>query len=149
GGAFTQGATLFRINGLRTVWVNAQVPESQVSLIPAGSTVTAATTAWPGMQFKGRVEALLPDIDPQTRTLPVRLTIDNPQFNLAPGMFVSLDFEGQAAQERLVVPSEAVITTGERNVVIVAREAGGFDVAPVTVGTEVDGKTAILSGLQE
>jgi Cu(I)/Ag(I) efflux system membrane fusion protein len=149
GGAFIQGATLFRINGLRTVWVNAQVPEAQVSLIPAGSTVTATTTAWPGLQFKGRVEALLPDIDPQTRTLPVRITIDNSQFKLAPGMFASLDLEGQAAKEQLVVPSEAVITTGERNVVIVAREGGGFDVAVVTVGTEADGKTGILSGLQE
>jgi Cu(I)/Ag(I) efflux system membrane fusion protein len=149
GGAFAPGATLFRINGLRTVWVNALVPEAQVSLIPAGSTVTATTTAWPGVQFKGRVEALLPDIDAQTRTLPVRIAIDNSQFRLAPGMFVSLDFEGQAAQEHLVVPSEAVITTGERNVVIVARESGGFEVAVVAVGTEADGKTAILSGLQE
>jgi Cu(I)/Ag(I) efflux system membrane fusion protein len=75
--------------------------------------------------------------------------IENPEFKLAPGMFVSLDFEGKADEEQLVVPSEAVIMTGERNVVIVAREGGGFDVADVTVGIEADGKTAILSGLKE
>lgn len=149
GAAFMPGAALFRINGLKTVWVNAQVPEAQVSMIPSGSSVTAHATAWPGAVFKGGVAALLPDVDPQTRTLLVRVVVENPEFKLAPGMFVSLDFEGKADQEQLVVPSEAVIVTGERNIVVVAREGGGFDVAEVSVGTEAEGKTAILSGLEE
>jgi RND family efflux transporter, MFP subunit len=148
GAAFMPGAALFRINGLETVWVNAEVPEAQVSMIPLGSQVTAHATAWPGVAFKGRVVALLPDVDPQTRTLPVRVVVDNPQFQLAPGMFVSLDFVGRDELESLVVPSEAVIMTGERNVVVVAREGGGFDVAAVTPGAEVGGRTAILSGLE-
>lgn len=147
GSGFMPGAALFRINGLKTVWVNAQVPEAQVSMIPPGSQATVHATAWPGGAFEGRVAALLPDVDPQTRTLPVRVVVENAQFKLAPGMFVSLDFEGQDAQEQLVVPSEAVIMTGERNVVIVARDGGGFDVAEVTVGAEVAGRTAILAGL--
>lgn len=149
GAAFMPGAALFRISGLKTVWVNAQVPEAQVSMIPMGSSVTARATAWPNATFKGRVEALLPDVDLQTRTLSVRIVIENPQFRLAPGMFVSLDFEAKAEQEQLVIPSEAIIMTGERNVVIVARDGGGFDVAEVTLGTEAEGKTAILSGLEE
>jgi Cu(I)/Ag(I) efflux system membrane fusion protein len=149
GAAFMPGAALFRINGLKTVWVNAQVPEAQVSMIPAGSTVTARATAWPGQNFSGRVIALLPDVDVQTRTLPVRIMIGNPERKLAPGMFVSLDFSGQPTQPQLVVPSEAVIMTGERSAVIVARANGGFDVADVTTGIESEGKTAILSGLKE
>lgn len=149
GSAFMPGAALFRINGLETVWVNAQVPEAQVSMISLGSSVTVQATAWPDAPFKGRVAALLPDVDLQTRTLPVRIVIQNSDFRLAPGMFVSLEFEGQAGQAQLVVPSEAIIVTGERNVVIVAREGGGFDVAEVTVGTETEGQTAILSGLDE
>jgi Cu(I)/Ag(I) efflux system membrane fusion protein len=149
GAAFMPGAALFRINGIRTVWVNAQVPEAQVSMIQVGSTVAVRATAWPGIPFEGRVATLLPQVDPQTRTLAVRIVVDNPQLKLAPGMFVSLEFTGKAGEAQLVVPSEAVIMTGERNVVIVAREAGGFDVAEVSVGTEVDGKTAILSGLQQ
>jgi Cu(I)/Ag(I) efflux system membrane fusion protein len=148
GAAFMPGAALFRINGLKTVWVNAQVPEAQVSMVPAGSHATVHATAWPGMEFTGQVAALLPDVDPQTRTLPVRVEVENPQFNLAPGMFVSLDFAAQDERESLVVPSEAVIVTGERSVVIVAREGGGFDVAEVTLGAEVSGRTAILSGLE-
>jgi Cu(I)/Ag(I) efflux system membrane fusion protein len=148
GAAFMPGAALFRINGLKTVWVNAQVPEAQVSMIPLGAHATTHAMAWPGMTFGGRVVALLPDVDPQTRTLPVRVEVENAAFKLAPGMFVSLDFEGQDAQEQLVVPSEAVIVTGERTVVIVAREGGGYDVAAVTLGAEVGGRTAILSGLE-
>ncbi len=149
GAAFMAGAPLFRINGLDTVWVNAQVPEAQVSMIPSGSTVTARATAWPGTELAGRVLALLPDVDPQTRALPVRIELKNPEHRLAPGMFVSLDFKARAGEPQLAVPSEAIIMTGERNVVVVARDEGGFDIARVTVGPEADGKTAILSGLSE
>jgi Cu(I)/Ag(I) efflux system membrane fusion protein len=149
GSSFMAGAPLFRVNGLRTVWVNAQVPEAQVSLIPMGSTVRLQAAGWPGVTFAGQVAALLPEVDPQTRTLPVRIVVDNPQFQLSPGMFVSLEFVGQGGEPQLVVPSEALIMTGERTVVIVAREDGGFDVAEVTAGREVDGRTAILSGLLE
>lgn len=149
GAAFMPGAALFRINGLKTVWINAQVPEAQVSMIPIGSSATALATAWPSTKFQGRVTALLPEVDPQTRTLPVRIVVDNQEFKLAPGMFVSLDFAGKSSQEQLVVPSEAVIMTGERNVVIVAGEGGGFDVADVIVGMEAGDKTAIVSGLRE
>jgi Cu(I)/Ag(I) efflux system membrane fusion protein len=99
--------------------------------------------------FEGRVAALLPEVDPQTRTLSVRIVVDNPEFMLSPGMFVSLEFVAKDGEPQLVVPSEALIMTGERTAVIVAREDGGFDVADVTVGREVDGRTAILGGLQE
>ena len=148
GTAFAAGTVLFRINGLQTVWVNAQIPEAQVSMIAPGSAVTARATAWPGAQFKGRVAALLPEVDQQTRTLPVRVVVENTETKLAPGMFMSLEFAGQGEREQLVVPSEAVIMTGERSVVIVARDRGGFDVAEVTVGADAQGKSAILSGLE-
>jgi Cu(I)/Ag(I) efflux system membrane fusion protein len=149
GAAFMPGDPLFRINGLETVWVHAAVPEAQVGLIPPGSRVEVRATAWPGATFEGRVLALLPEIDAATRTLPVRVAVDNPERKLAPGMFVSLDFEAVAGDPQLVVPSEAVIVTGERSVVIVAREGGGYDVAEVETGAEADGRTTILSGLRE
>ena len=68
---------------------------------------------------------------------------------LVPGMFVSLDFAAPATTPQLVVPSEAVMVTGERSVVIVARDGGGFDVVDVKLGAELAGKTVILSGLNE
>ena len=149
GTTFTAGAPLFRINGLQTVWVNAEIPESQVSMIPAGSSAIARAAAWPGLSFPGRVVAVLPEVNLQTRTLPVRIVLENPERKLAPGMFVTLEFTGKAGAPQLVVPSEAVIMTGERNAVIVAQEGGGFDVANVTVGSEIEGRTVILSGLTE
>jgi membrane fusion protein, copper/silver efflux system len=149
GAAFMAGASLFRINGLATVWVNAQIPESRVSMVPVGSTVVAHATAWPGVTFKGRVIAFLPQVDPQTRTLTVRVALDNPQFRLSPGMWVTLDFTAPPGEPQLLVPSEAVIVTGERSVVIVAGEGGSFDVVSVTTGVDQDGRTPILSGLKE
>ena len=148
GAAFMPGAPLVRINGLTTVWVNAQVPEAQVSLVTRGSQVRARALAWPDITFTGEVISLLPDVDPQTRTLTARVAIGNRDRKLAPGMFVSLRFESQPAQPQLVVPSEALIRTGTRDVVIVAREQGGFDVAEVEIGAERAGLTTILSGLE-
>ncbi len=149
GAAFMAGASLFRINGLATVWVNAQIPESRVSMVPLGSTVEAHATAWPGERFKGRVIAFLPQVDLQTRTLTVRVALDNPGYRLSPGMWVGLDFAAPAREPQLVVPSEALIVTGERSVVIVANEGGSFDVVNVTTGVDQEGRTPILSGLKE
>jgi Cu(I)/Ag(I) efflux system membrane fusion protein len=149
GASFMVGAPLFRINSLRKVWAVAQIPELQVSAVAPGAEVTVHATAWAGEEFKGRVVAILPDVDAATRTLPVRVEIDNPGSRLVPGMFVSLDFATRAAEPQLMVPSEAVIVTGDRSVVIVAREGGGFDVVDVKLGAESDGKTVVLSGLEE
>jgi len=149
GATFMPGEPLFRINGLESVWTNAEVPEAQVAMVTRGSSVTARATGWPGIEFEGRVAALLPQVEPATRTLPVRIVIRNPERKLVPGMFVAIDFAGAPGEPQLVVPSEAVIVTGERSVVVIAREGGGFDVADVTIGTEEGGRTAILSGLAE
>jgi Cu(I)/Ag(I) efflux system membrane fusion protein len=148
GSGFMPGAPLFRINGLGTVWVNARVPEVQLSLVSPGSGVTATAPGWPGAAFKGKVVALLPQVDPDTRTATARIMLDNKDGRLSPGMFVSLDVAAPAAEAQLVVPSEAVITTGTRSVVITAN-GGTFGVANVSVGTEQDGRVAILSGLTE
>ena len=149
GATFMPGASLFRINGLKTVWVNAHIPEAQVSNASPELTVEAHATAWPGTTFKGHVIALLPDVDAQTRTLTARVAIDNQGFRLSPGMYVTLDFTSSQTEPQLVVPSEAVIATGERKVVVVAREHGAFDVENVTTGGERNGRTIILSGLTE
>ena len=149
GTAFMPGAPLFRINGLTTVWVNARIPEVQVSRVAPGSRVTASATAWPGASFEGRVAALLPEVDEQTRTLTARIQLANRDQRLAPGMFVSLRFATSASEPQLVVPSEAVIATGKRTVVIVRNDDGSFSVTPVTAGEELEGRVAILGGLTE
>jgi Cu(I)/Ag(I) efflux system membrane fusion protein len=149
GAGFAPGTVLFRINGLGTVWVNARIPEAQLALIAVGSKVQASATAWPGSTFAGKVIALLPQVDLDTRTSSARIQLDNRAGKLSPGMFVSLDLMAPQAEAQLVVPSEAVITTGERSVVIVANPDGTFSVANVSTGAEQDGRTVILQGLAE
>jgi Cu(I)/Ag(I) efflux system membrane fusion protein len=148
GATFAAGAPLFRINSLHRVWAIAQIPEVQLSGATAGSSVTVSSAAWPGVAFKGRVVAILPDVDLATRTIPVRVEIDNPERQLVPGMFVSVSFAEPTSASALLVPSEAIIATGRRTAVVKVR-AGGFDVVDVKVGTESEGVSEILAGLEE
>jgi Cu(I)/Ag(I) efflux system membrane fusion protein len=149
GATFEAGAVLFRLNGTATVWVDAQVPENHAQAIAPGAHVEVRAVAHPGVVLPGRVQAILPQVDPTTRTVGVRIAIDNPAGTLSPGMFVQATVAGAASAPQLWVPSEAVIATGERSVVIAKRPDGSFDVAPVTLGAEAEGKTAILTGLSE
>jgi membrane fusion protein, copper/silver efflux system len=145
------GATLFRINGLGTVWVNAEVPEAQASWVRPGNQVEATVPAYPGEKFVGRVSALLPEVNPATRTLKARIELANPQGRLKPGMYATVDFAPQERREALLVPSEAVIRTGQRNVVIVSEMAQDgkpqFKPVDVEIGDESGGMTEIRKGL--
>jgi membrane fusion protein, copper/silver efflux system len=142
------GALLFRISGLDTVWVNAEVPESLASLVRRGNSVEARTSALPGIVFKGRVNALLPEVNPATRTLKARVELANPGHRLVPGMFATVNFIPAGRQEALLVPTEAVIQTGKRSVVIVAQGDGKFAPVEVETGIEAGGRTEILKGLE-
>ena len=147
------GAMLFRINGLSTVWVNADVPETQVAWLQPASNVEASVPAYPGEVFKGRVTALLPEVNATTRTLKARVEVANPQGRLVPGMFATIAVAASPKQAVLLVPSEAVIQTGKRSVVIAADSGqdGKQQFAPidVEVGAEANGMTEIKSGLQK
>ena len=142
------GATLFRINGLSTVWANAEVPESQVPLLRPGVKVQARSPAVPGTVFTGTVQALLPEVNPSTRTLKARLELANPGHRLVPGMFVQMQFMNTQASKVTQVPTEAVIQTGQRAVVILAEKEGTFRPVEVEVGVESGGQTEIKRGLQ-
>ncbi len=147
GAAFMNGTVVARINRTNTVWVDAQVLETQARAVTPGAPVRIQAHAHLGRVFTGQVLRVLPQVDSVTRTVGVRVAVLNGPGLLSPGMYVDADFPAVKATEQLWVPSEAVIATGERSVVIVARPGGGFDVATVTTGIEVGGKTAILSGL--
>jgi Cu(I)/Ag(I) efflux system membrane fusion protein len=142
------GAPLFRLNGLGTVWVNAEVSEAQSGVVRPGTAVEARTPAYPGEVFKGRVSAILPEVSSATRTLKARIELSNPGGRLMPGMFATIDFTAPGRRDVLLVPTEAVIQTGTRTVVIVAREGGGFAPTDVQIGAEANGQSEILTGLQ-
>jgi Cu(I)/Ag(I) efflux system membrane fusion protein len=142
------GATLFRINGLGTVWANAEVPESQAGLVRPGAKVQATSPAAPGVTFEGRVQAILPEVNPATRTLKARLELANLGGRLAPGMFVTMQFTDPRPQKSLLVPSDAVIQTGQRSLVMLAEDNGRFRPVEVETGIESGGQTEVKRGLQ-
>lgn len=142
------GAPLFRINGLGTVWVNAELPEAQAGEVRPGNSVEARTPSVPGSVFRGRVGAILPEVSQATRTLKVRIELANPRGQLIPGMFVTINFAPTRGKEMLLVPSEAVIRTGRRSVVMVAQDQGRFAPVEVQIGREANGQTEIVQGLQ-
>ena len=142
------GAPLFRINGLGTVWVNAEVPEALSADVRPGRLVEASATALPGSSFKGKVSAILPEVNVVTRTIKARVELANPGGRLVPGMFASVDFAPGDVSEALIVPTEAVIATGKRSVVIVAEGDGKFTAVDVEPGVESNGETQIRHGLQ-
>ena len=142
------GATLFRINGLSTVWANAEVPESQSALLRPGAKVQARSAAAPGTTINGSVQAILPEVNAATRTLKARVQLANPGGRLVPGMFVQMQFMDMRQEKALLVPTEAVIQTGKRTVVMLAEDKGRFRPVEVEIGIESGGQTQIKRGLQ-
>jgi membrane fusion protein, copper/silver efflux system len=148
GSTVTPGMLLARINGLATVWAEAQVPESQLAQLTQGAAVVARSPAWPGVDFGGQVQAVLPEVDARTRTVKVRMVLRNPGGKLLPGMFVQMSLAGPAPAMSLWVPTEALIRTGTRVLVMTVQDDGAFRPVEVEVGAEADGRTAVLRGLQ-
>ena len=141
------GQLLYRIVDLSTVWVTAEMPEAQADWLVPGTAVEARATAWPGIVFKGRVGAILPEVNAATRTLRSRIELSNPGARLKPGMFAQLSLSRGQGREAVLVPTEAVIRTGERSLVIVT-DGKRFVPVDVDVGQEMGGRSEILKGLK-
>jgi Cu(I)/Ag(I) efflux system membrane fusion protein len=142
------GTPMLRINGLQTIWVYADVPENLSSEVQPGSTVEARTPSLPGQTIKGTVNAILPEVNPNTRTIRARVELKNPGARLVPGMFATVSFTPNAKEKVLAVPSEAIIETGKRTLVMVAEGEGKFAPVEVETGLESNGKTEIRKGLR-
>lgn len=149
GATVMPGMPLLTLQGTATVWAEAEVPESEVALLRPGMAVEASTPAVPGETFEGKVQALLPAVDPATRTLKVRTQLNNPGGRLVPGLFVQMRFPSTGNEaSTLLVPTDAVIRTGRRNLVMVAEPEGRFRPVEVELGREAGGQTEVLAGLQ-
>lgn len=148
GATVMPGMSLMRLQGTGTVWVEGQVPESQAAGLQPGAQVSATSPAAPGQTFTGRLQALLPSVDPATRTIKARLELANPQGRLVPGMFVQMRFANPSTKNVLLLPSDAVIHTGQRSVVMLAEGEGRYTPVEVRTGREAGDQTEILQGLQ-
>jgi Cu(I)/Ag(I) efflux system membrane fusion protein len=138
--------TLARINGLGTVWLEAALPEVQAAAIQPGQAVEARFPALPGEVVKGRVAAILPEGNRETRTLRVRIELPNPRQRLKAGLFAQVSLRGPQ-RDALVVPAEAVIRTGKRTLVYLSEQPGRFRPVEVEIGEQVGDRIVVRSGL--
>lgn len=142
------GATLARVNGLDKVWLEVAVPEAQAAGLSQGQRVEARLPAFPGAPVEGEIQAVLPQADLQSRTVRVRVELPNPEQRLRPGMTaeVTLNTDEQTA---LTVPTEAVIRTGRRSLVMLAEDDGRYRPVEIRTGRETGDYTVVLEGLEE
>lgn len=140
------GQTLAEISGYSPIWLEAAVPEALAGSARVGQPVSATLTAFPGERFAGRIIAILPSAQDASRTITVRAAMPNPGLKLKPGMFAQVSLAPER-REALLVPSEAVIRTGERTLVMLALEGGGYRPAEIRIGREANGRTEVLAGL--
>ena len=143
------GQTLARVNGLATVWLDVAVPEAQAGLVSLGDQAEARFTAYPGEMFPGSVITLLPETNLESRTLRVRIELDNATGRFRPGMYAEVKLRASEKESVLQLPSEAIIRTGQRTLVILAEEDGRYTPVEVEIGREHEGNTVILKGLTE
>jgi len=145
GGQIVPGSSLMQIADMSAVWLIAEVPERDAQRLKPGLLAEARLESLPGNIFKGHVDYLYPVLDATSRTLRVRIALANADGRLRPGMYANVSLAGQS-HEALSVPSESVIATGTRKVVI-ARHAQGFRPVEIVTGQEMYGRTEILRGL--
>ena len=143
------GETLARVNGLGTVWLAVAVPEAQAGAITEGQAVEARLPAFPGTLLTGTVSAILPETRADSRTLSVRVELPNPDGRLRPGLSAQVRLNHASAQPLLWVPSEALIRTGRRTLVMLAEDGGHYRPVEVQTGQENAARTVIVQGLQE
>lgn len=150
GDRVSPGKPLLHIAEIDKVWVEATVYESELPLVQEGQSVEITLDHLPDKKFKGKIELIYPYLEAQARAGRVRLILNNSDYLLKPGMDATVKIHSLLGAESLAVPSEAVIRTGERNIVFVAREEGKFEPREVKVGVETDdGYLQIISGLFE
>ena len=142
----TPETDLYAIANLSTVWVIADVYEYEIPMIKIGQQATMNMTYFPGEIFNGRVSYIYPQLDNATRTLKVRLEFPNPGFKLKPDMYANVNLKIDYGKQ-VSVPEEAVLDSGNEQIVFVAREEGRFEPRKVRLGAKVDKRFIILGGL--
>lgn len=143
----TPETQIMALADLSAVWLMSDVFEAHAGQLRMGAVVEAHSKFEPGQTIAGRVDYIYPDLDPVTRTVPVRTVLHNPDGRLKPGMFMTVEIAGPARPETTVIPREALIRTGREERVILALGDGRFQPAAVSSGMEADGRIEILSGL--
>ena len=142
------GTTLYELADLSTVWIYADVYESQLADVKPHQQAIATFDAYPGTPFQGTVQYIYPSLNETTRTVRVRLELPNPKLKLKPGMYGTVVIQIDQ-QERLVVPKEAVLDTGVRQIVFLDQGKGMYVPTEVKLGRRGEDKVEVLAGVKE
>lgn len=145
--AVTPDTELYTVSDLSTVWANADIYEYEVPFVHLGQRISFTLSYYPGKAYSGNISYIYPTVDPQTRTIKVRVQIPNPGFVLKPQMFADAQLRVDYGS-KIFVPQEAVLNSGTEQHVFVVHEGGTFEPRKITLGPVVDGNAAILSGLK-
>jgi hypothetical protein len=148
GAAVQAGERVLRIVDHSVLWLDAQIHAQDHPFILIGQKVAATIEAVPGKVFEGETIFVHPHVDMMTRTARLRISVPNTDVTLKPGMFATVSIESEIAREAVLVPRDAVIDTGERQVVFLALENGHFEPREVKLGSSSDdGNVQVLDGL--
>ncbi|MDD4915796.1 MAG: efflux RND transporter periplasmic adaptor subunit [Methylococcales bacterium] len=143
------GQTLARINGLSSVWLDVAVPEAQADVAQVGGRAEVMLGAYPARRIQGRVAAVLPALNQVSRSIRARIELKNPERWLRPGLSAQVRLSSPAGGTALVAPTEALIRTGKRTLVMLAGENGRYTPQEVVIGHEIGDRTVIVAGLEE
>ena len=148
-GAFLNDATaaIMTIANLETIWVTADVPESDTALVSKGQAVAVTFTAYPGETFKGKVLFVSDVVDPDTRRTKVRIAFDNEDIRLRPGMFATASFEAPT-RNTPVVPTSALVLKDDLNQVFVETAPWTFEARTVEIGFQQGDQAVLTSGVK-
>lgn len=139
--------TMFTIVDLSEIWVMVDIFEHQIDWIRPGLTAEISTPTYPGRTWEGTVEFVYPEVHPQTRTLRARLEFKNADELLLPNMFVEAVIYGGPKREVLIVPREALILTGEREIIVKVVDDNRFQPVEIETGMWQGTSVEVLSGL--
>ena len=142
------GDPLFTVADLSTVWVKADVYEFQLPQIRPGQMVDVTSDALPDKVLHGRVDFIEPEANAQTRTIPVHVHVPNPGMRLRPGMYIRAKFIAPSERDSLVIPRSAVLDTGTRKLVYVAKADGVFEAREIQTGVPSEERYPVLAGLK-
>jgi len=143
------GQMLARIQGIGSMWLEVAVPERRALEVRVGDSARVQLAAYPGQTFEGHITAVLPTLAAASRTVRVRIELPNPRGELRAGMSAQVRLEADEGGFALAVPTEAIIRTGKRSLVMAVLDAGGYAPVAVELGHEIDNRTVINAGLQE
>jgi hypothetical protein len=138
---------LYTVADLSTVWVNAQIFQTDIGRIKPGDTATVTVDAYPGKTFRGRVDFILPQVDMSTRTVRARLVFPNPGLLLKPGMFVNVALAAPAGKQ-LAIPASSIFHSGTRNLIFVNKGEGNLEPREVELGPRVGDDYVVLKGIK-